>query len=392
MFFKFCYNILNRLDHWRDKRRGIHHVLRNINLDLTCPQKRILISYLDYRLIDNALDGTLTHTNIAECIQIIKIFIDMNFVIDICGHNCMDGFEDIKDVTYDYIFGMGEVFRKAVACNPDAYVIEYFTENPYWYSKQEEKKRNDYFFQRTGKKFELQRTGRYYYKSDEELADAIICMGNPQYFDQCNVPVYRIIPSALKNDKYVENFTCSKKNTFLVFGSEGVVHKGIDLLLEIFSKHLDWNLIVCGKTFKEECRALKINIPSNVHYYGFVDVGSQAFLDLCQLCGFIVLPSCSEGTSTAVETAMRHGLIPIVMSNMIIDEPKTYFYTFSGFYIDQIEDTLKEVLKLNAEEYQKLSREIYYYANEKYSLERYTDDFRKIMKNIIGNKNESSIS
>lgn len=392
MFFKFCYNILNRFDHWRDKRRGIHHVLRNINLDLTCPQKRILISYLDYRLIDNALDGTLTHTNIAECIQIIKIFIDMNFVIDICGHNCMDGFEDIKDVTYDYIFGMGEVFRKAVACNPDAYVIEYFTENPYWYSKQEEKKRNDYFFQRTGKKFELQRTGRYYYKSDEELADAIICMGNPQYFDQCNVPVYRIIPSALKNDKYVENFTCSKKNTFLVFGSEGVVHKGIDLLLEIFSKHLDWNLIVCGKTFKEECRALKINIPSNVHYYGFVDVGSQAFLDLCQLCGFIVLPSCSEGTSTAVETAMRHGLIPIVMSNMIIDEPQTYFYTFSGFYIDQIEDTLKEVLKLNAEEYQKLSREIYYYANEKYSLERYTDDFRKIMENIIGNKNESSIS
>lgn len=392
MLYKFCYSVLNRFDHWRDKRRGIHYALRNINLDMTCPQKRVLISYLDYRLINSALDGTLTHTNIVECIQIIKIFIDMDFIIDICGHNCLDGFEDIKDVKYDYIFGMGEVFRKAVAYNPNAYVIEYFTENPYWYSKQEEKKRNDYFFQRTGKKLELQRTGRYYYRADEELADAIICMGNPQYFDRCNVPVYRIIPSAFKNNKYVETYTCRKTTTFLVFGSEGLVHKGIDLLLEVFSKHLEWNLIVCGKTFKDECKALKINIPSNVHYYGFVDVGSQEFLDLCQLCGFILLPSCSEGTSTAVETAMRHGLIPIVMSNMIIDEPEKYFYTFHGFHLDQIEETLIKVLELSAEDYQKLSKEISSYANDRYSLERYTNDFRKIIESIIGNNNESGNS
>ena len=284
------------------------------------------------------------------------------------------------------------MFRKAVAYNPNAYVIEYFTENPYWYSKQEEKKRNDYFFQRTGKKLELQRTGRYYYRADEELADAIICMGNPKYFDRCNVPVYRIIPSAFKNIKYVETYTCRKITTFLVFGSEGLVHKGIDLLLEVFSKHLEWNLIVCGKTFKDECKALKINIPSNVHYYGFVDVGSQEFLDLCQLCGFILLPSCSEGTSTAVETAMRHGLIPIVMSNMIIDEPEKYFYTFHGFHLDQIEETLIKVLELSAEDYQKLSKEISSYANDRYSLERYTNDFRKIIESIIGNNNESGNS
>ena len=170
------------------------------------------------------------------------------------------------------------------------------------------------------------------------------------------------------------------------------MHKGIDLLLEVFSKHLEWNLIVCGKTFKDECKALKINIPSNVHYYGFVDVGSQEFLDLCQSCGFILLPSCSEGTSTAVETAMRHGLIPIVMSNMIIDEPEKYFYTFHGFYLDQIEETLIKVLELSAEDYQKLSKEISSYANDRYSLERYTNDFRKIIESIIGNNNESGNS
>lgn len=386
MIYEVAYNILNKFDHWRDKRRGVHHVLQNINLDLTSKQKKVLISYLDYRLVENSLMRTLTHTNVAEFIQIIKTFIDMNFAIDICGHNCLDGFEDIKHVKYDYIFGMGEVFRQAVASNPDAYVIEYFTENPYWYSAQEEKKRNDFFYQRTGKKIELQRTGRYYYKDDENLANAIICMGNPEYFSKCNVPVYRIIPSAFKNSNYENKYETNKKNTFLVFGTEGIVHKGIDLLLEVFAKHLDWKLIICGRNFIKECNRLKISISSNVQYYGFIDVNSHKFEQLCHQCGYIVLPSCSEGNSTAVETAMRHGMIPIVMDNMVIDEPKEYFYQFNDFSLLQIENTLEKILCLKADDYIKLSENVYDYANERYSLERYAKDFRCIVDNIVGNE------
>lgn len=392
MIINIIYKILVHFDKWRDKRRGIHNVLRNINLDLTHTQKRILISYLDYRRVDNALNGTLPHTNMAEFIQIIKEFINRNFVIDICGHNCIDGFEDISNVKYDYIFGMGEVFRRAVKCNPEAYIIEYFTENPYWFSKQEEKKRNDYYLQRIGKGVALQRTGRYYHENDENLANTIVCMGNPQYFAHCGVPVYRILPSAFYNKCYHQELAKRSLTTFLVFGTEGFIHKGLDLLLEIFSKHLDWTLIVCGKNFKKECEVHGYKISDNIKDYGFIDVDSQKFLKICQECGFIVLPSCSEGASTAVETAMRHGIIPVIMQNMLIEEPETCFITVSNALIETVEKTLKETTQMPKENYQKMSEEVYVYANRTYTLECFTERLHMLLNNIPGIENEDSLS
>lgn len=83
---------------------------------------------------------------------------------------------------------------------------------------------------------------------------------------------------------------------------------------------------------------------------------------------------------------MRHGMIPIVMDNMVIDEPKEYFYQFNDFSLLQIENTLEKILCLKADDYIKLSENVYDYANERYSLERYAKDFRCIVDNIVGNE------
>lgn len=61
------------------------------------------------------------------------------------------------------------------------------TENPYAVSYANEQERIDYFYERTHKKIPLSRTGNFYIKGDEDLADAVICLGEKNIFEthQC---------------------------------------------------------------------------------------------------------------------------------------------------------------------------------------------------------------
>ena len=83
---------------------------------------------------------------------------------------------------YDYILGFGDMFRLARKRNPKAFAVIYMTENPYAVSYANEQERIDYFYERTHKKIPLSRTGNFYIKGDEDLADAVICLGEKKYF------------------------------------------------------------------------------------------------------------------------------------------------------------------------------------------------------------------
>ena len=77
---------------------------------------------------------------------------------------------------------------------------------------------------------------------------------------------------------------------------------------------------VCGYTAAEAKLLSTINPPSNVNIHGFIDVLSESFKDIAIQCGFVILPSCSEGTATAVITAVGNGsMIPIVTTECGFD-------------------------------------------------------------------------
>lgn len=364
-----------------DPRRSENIVL-SINQDCQKQQKKILISYLDYNRTAYALRHTNPHTNLQEMMQLVQILINLDFCIDVCACDNEDASLELPSNYYDYIFGFGSMFRLAKQRNPQAYSIMYMTENPYSVSFSGEQARIDYFYERTGKKVPFARTGKFYLENDELLADSIICLGERQYFNHCSVQ--RIYPSAFKNKKYLDNNNSKRKNTnFLVFGVKGFIHKGNDLLIEVFQKHPDWNLYMCGREIKDECKKLGLALPSNVIDCGFVDVGSDHFLKLVELCPFVLLPSCSEGMSTSLLTCMRHGLIPVTMRGTGMDELEQYCMFFDDYHISSIEEKLVQIINMGKDERVQLSNAIYQYANENFTLKKYTENMNKCLSKIF---------
>lgn len=364
-----------------DPRRSENIVL-GINKDYLREQKKILISYLDYDRTAYSLRYANVHTNLQEMMQMIKVLIDMDFCIDVCACNNEEAAIEMPSDYYDVIFGFGDMFRLAKKRNPKAYAIMYMTENPYTVSRNGEQERIDYFYERTGKKIPFARTGKFYLEKDELLADAVICLGEKKYFS--NSKIQRIYPSAFKNGKYDVNVCQKRKSTnFLVFGVKGFVHKGNDLLLEVFQKHPEWNLYMCGREIQEECKRLGLVLPANVIECGFVDVSSDKFLELIEICPFVLLPSCSEGMSTSLLTCMRHGLIPVTTQGTGMDELFDYCEYFEDYHLSAIESKIESLAGMDMKKIEEYSNSIYEYANENFALESFTENFKKCIKELI---------
>lgn len=369
-----------------DPRRSENIVL-GINQDCLKKQPKILLSYMDYDRTAYSMRHARVHTNLQEMIQMIHVLIEMDFCIDVCGCNNQEAALEMPSDYYDYILGFGDMYRLAKMRNPKAYTIIYMTENPYAVSYKNEQERITYFYERTQRKLSFTRTGKFYAEGDEELADAVICLGEKNYFH--NKKVYRVYPSAFKNEKYVSNTQDKRKSTnFLVFGTKGFVHKGNDLLLEVFARHPEWTLYLCGNEIAQECRMIGMKLPQNVLDCGFVNVDSAKYLELVRICPFVLLPSCSEGMSTALLTCMRHGLIPATMRGTGMDELGTYCEYFDGYQIAQIEKKICELAAMDNLNMTGRSNEIYAYANKKFVLEEFTKRLKDVLTAIISAKEE----
>lgn len=95
-----------------------------------------------------------------------------------------------------------------------------------------------------------------------------------------------------------KNYKDAKKH-FLWFGSSRLIHKGLDLLLEIFKELPDLHLHVCGPINNElkfkDIYYEELYNTKNIHTYGFINIQSKSFKGIINKCAFIIFPSCSEG-------------------------------------------------------------------------------------------------
>lgn len=372
-----------------DNRCG--RIISNINLDLTRSQKRVLLVYIDmidagYQVLQDDCQGNSgsIHTNRYELFQMVRSMIELDFCIDVCACDDIQAQKYIEEREYDIIIGLGEVFRWTIQ-HKNAYKIIYMTENPYSVSRQREWERIQYLEERTGKKRDFERTGMFFAEGDEEKVDAIICLGDPRYYSHLSKPVERIYPSAFYNSKFKLENVGRRKSCFFVFGTDGLVHKGIDLLVEVFLKHPEWDLYLCGYNITEAIRnTLKVDITdTNIHDCGYIRADSDAFLELVNTCQFILLPSCSEATSTAVLTGMRHGLIPVVMHGNGFDEMNNICHFFEGYTLEEIERTIECLYKKDTMEIKEEERKIFEFANQVFTLENYTLSLRNALQSII---------
>ena len=357
----------------------------DINLDCTRKQKRVLVAYIDFFRASRDVESGSVHTNRFELFQIIRCFIKMGYVIDVCSCEEKEALPIIRNKKYNVIFGMGEVFRNAIESHEDAFSILYLTENPYEVSQQKEQERIDYLYERKKVKWQIERTGRVFYKDDEQKADAVLCMCNPDYLKHTGESVRQIIPSTFFNPSFQWTFERKKITNFLVLGTAGFVHKGIDILVEVFEKHEEWNLYLCGHNNTKIMEKLGYHNPyGNIHDCGYIDVNDDVFLGLVSKCTFILLPSCSEGISTAVLTGACHGLIPIVTKEAGVSFLQQWMIELSGYLVEDIESTLLDAVKLSQKELRQRSFELCEYIADRFSLNEFTKNFEIALSQLLG--------
>lgn len=360
-----------------------YQLLRNIYSSAF--NRKVLISYITTPLSKGG--GVKIHTNNHELLAIVEILHSLKYSIDVIDYDIKLKLDFSK---YDLIFGFGETFEESF--NDSSFRgkrVYYATGAHVYWQNSEEIKRIIEFNKRNKSNLVPKRIVPWNWSMSTAMSDAIIVIGNSwtvsTYKDNCNIPIYAINATGAfyKFDILPQRNIEEARKSFLWFGSSGLIHKGLDICIDFFSKKEEFHLHICGPKendfFKLYENELNLN---NIHYHGFVNTDSDLFQQIVSKCLFSIMPSCSEGQSTALLTTMGTGLIPIATMQTGID------ITSYGFLLDDISEcaiskTIGKINRISDKELLKMSSSIFKEIHQKHSLIAFKESFKLLIKNII---------
>ena len=217
-----------------------------------------------------------------------------------------------------------------------------------------------------------------------ENADLATCLGNG--FTQASYafagkPMHRIPVSAPFAYPFpsLKDFNASHRN-WLWFGSEGFVHKGLDLALDVFAGLPDYHLYVCGPLESEPAfqKAFyrELYRTPNIHTLGWVDVRSRRFEDVCRRCLGLIYPTCSEGGGASVLACMHAGLIPLVTREASVDIAPAYGRVTPDSRVETLREQVRELSARPATELADLAREAWSFARAHHTREIFAAAYR----------------
>lgn len=287
-------------------------------------KKRALLSYTTLPFKQESK----IHTNFFEAKSIAEILDELGYVVDIINS---DYTGDLNYEIYDLLIGSGNAFENYFfRPRKQLQTICYCTGLHPHFQNDATLKRLKAFY--TEKKLWIGQSCRYVSKSwthQINLSDHLLVLGNntaKESFIRYNnnihllpTPFYNTIPS-----EEIHEFVKNRDNNFLWIGGSGLIHKGLDLVLDFFLRNTHLNLWILGNIQQEadfySFYKGHINSSKNIEELGFVDVESDDFKTVLSKCTFVIVPSASEGGSPALVTAVGNaGLIPIHNKESSVD-------------------------------------------------------------------------
>ena len=225
-----------------------------------------------------------------------------------------------------------------------------------------------------------------------DAADAVSLIGNEHtrrtYPEKYREKMELVTVSATENGLREKIFRMQvpKKREFLWFFGSGAVHKGLDLLLDVFARHSQLQLHIVGNISGErdffELYKNELTATRNIHFHGFLLPTSRKFQVLLKDIFCFVAPSCSEGISPSVVTCLRMGLFPIIsrdtgvtlpegcgltIENLTTDEIETHILTVMGMEDDQI---LHQTEQTQNDAWSRFSRSAFYSQMENFIVSK----------------------
>ena len=172
------------------------------------------------------------------------------------------------------------------------------------------------------------------------------------------------------------------RNRFIWFGSDGFVHKGLDLVLEAFRDLPQHHLTVCGPLQQEQrfvdAYHRELFETPNIHTLGWVDVAGPAFADLIDSHLGLVYPTCSEGGGGSAITCMHAGMIPLLSREASVDIGENGFL-LDSCSLDDIKKLVRHVSELPAQALESLSRGAWELARATHTRPIFADRLRQFL-------------
>lgn len=365
--------------------RGIWRTSYLINVNKTNFKKNCLLMYITEPFYTGE---SHSHQNQKQVVEIARIISSFGYNVDVIDYNNDRIFLNKNyDLVFDLYPGFNLIYQNHM--NLGCKVIAYLTGSNLSFAKKQERIRIDNLFKRKGKTLKLRRTEGAIDLSYQEMKkmSAVFFMGNSynwKTYTEFNIKkVYFIKNCGYKFDDIKKNRR--DKRNFLFLGSYGQVHKGLDLLLEVFAeKNFNFNLYICS-SFKEEkdfCTLYEKELfcTKNIYPVGFLDIYSNKFKELLEICRFLILPSCSEGLAGSVLTGMSAGLIPIVSKECGFEDDEVIH--LKDCELDTIKAAVLQYGNKNEAWYIEEEAKAIQIVKRRYTMDDFSKSFFNAMKDV----------
>jgi len=348
-----------------------------------------------YVLLSHVLRGFLLapgqpipkdHHNIWVALQMAKTFLDLGFGVDVINYQGSN-FWPQKDYAL-FVDVRKNLERLASVLNPDCIKVFHIDTAHMLFQNAAEARRLLELQQRRGVtltpwRFEVPNLGI-------EHADYATMNGNQFSISTFKYAGKRIFPVPVPGPvlyPWPEEKDWQKARThFLWLNSAGLVHKGLDLILEAFADLPDYHLTICGPVKGEKAfeRAYfrELYESPNIHLAGWVNVSSTRFMDLAEGSVGILSASCSESRSGSVIGGMHAGLIPIVSYESGVDVDD-FGVILKSCSVEDIKQAVHGIASLPVSVLKGMGRRAWEYARKHHTRERWAEEYRNAIMTIM---------
>ena len=269
------------------------------------------------------------HQNLAQQRELARALAELGYEVDVVDFD--ERRRSLLRHDYDLVMDLHPVEHPLYEgrLRPGAKRIAYLTGSDPEFSNAAEAARLADLERRRGVRLLPRRQCEPFPRRELESFDAFFYFGNDATlatYAGYRLPPCHRLPNHAYDDVTPTEAARRDPRRFLFLGGTGQVHKGLDLLLEVFAEEADLELVVCSPFHGERdfVRAYRreLSATPNIRAVGSVQVKSAGFRELQAGCGAMILPSCSEGQAGSVSTAFSYGIPCVVSAECGFDEPE----------------------------------------------------------------------
>lgn len=328
-----------------------------------------------------------THNHFLEAKLIASCLLERGYTVDFINYE-NGGFVPRK--TYDlFISARKHMERVAARLNPDCIKIVHLDTSHWLQNNHAALDRLHDVRNRRG--VALQSYKAIEHNRGIEAADFATLLGNQctyRSYAFAGKPVFQVPnpgTSVYGWDGTKDFETCRK--SFIWLGSAGLVHKGLDVVLEAFARMPELHLTVCGpiekdRHFADAFRAELYQTP-NIHTHGWIDVTGPEFAALVNRTIGHVYPTCAEGAAGAVINSMHAGLIPVTTAQSGVDIDASFGRLLPDLSVEAVVEAVRAIAALPPQRLAAMARASQDEAQRVYSQERYREVFGHAIDQIL---------